>query len=157
MNRIFLGALSALLLVAAGVFWWQGRAAVETGAPPPADDALAGTEPMGNPDALPTADAAGMRGPSPPEATELSREQRRFARYDRNSDGRVTRNELLSSRTAAFRKLDKDGNNLLTFEEWAAATADKFSGADANRDLSLSPQEFMTTRPKEPVPPKCRC
>ena len=27
MNRIVIGALGALLLVAAGVFWWQGRAA----------------------------------------------------------------------------------------------------------------------------------
>ena len=36
MNRILLGALAALLLASAGVFWWQGRAATERGAPPPA-------------------------------------------------------------------------------------------------------------------------
>jgi hypothetical protein len=35
MNRIALGAVSALLLAGAGFFWWQGRAEVERGAPPP--------------------------------------------------------------------------------------------------------------------------
>ena len=29
MNRTVLGAVGALLLAAAGLFWWQGRAAVE--------------------------------------------------------------------------------------------------------------------------------
>jgi hypothetical protein len=29
MNRIALGAVSALLLAGAGFFWWQGRAEVE--------------------------------------------------------------------------------------------------------------------------------
>jgi len=156
MNRIVLGALAALFLVATGVFWWQGQAEVEAGVPPPE------TEPgedfsQADPDALPTADVAGKRGPAPPEATEMSREQKRFARYDRDSDGRVTRNEMLSTRTAGFRKLDKDGNNLLTFEEWAVATGDKFRAADGNRDLSLSPQEFLATRPKEKARPKCGC
>ena len=37
MNRIVLGALAALLLVASGLFWWQGRAEVERAPPlPPA-------------------------------------------------------------------------------------------------------------------------
>jgi hypothetical protein len=34
-NRIFLGALCALVLTGVGMFWWQGRAEVEQGAPPP--------------------------------------------------------------------------------------------------------------------------
>ena len=55
---------------------------------------------------------------------------------------------MLSSRTDAFKKLDKDGNNLLTFEEWAVATANRFDGADANGDRELTPSEFATTRPK---------
>lgn len=156
MNRILLGALAALSLAATGVFWWQGRAEVQAGVPPPE------TKPgedfsQADPDALPTADVAGKRGPAPPEATEMSREQKRFSRYDRDSDGRVTRNEMLSTRTAGFRKLDKDGNNLLTFEEWAVATGDKFRAADGNRDLALSPQEFLATRPKEHARPKCGC
>ena len=50
-----------------------------------------------------------MIGPEPPEATELTREERRFFRYDRNRDRRITRTEMLSTRTDAFRKLDVDG------------------------------------------------
>jgi hypothetical protein len=155
MNRIVLGALAALLFVAAGLFWLQGRAEVERGAPPPLPQAPAKAKP--NPEVLPSADVAGQRGPAPPEAVELTNEQKRFGRYDRNSDGRVTRNELLSTRTAAFRNLDKDGNNLLTFEEWAATTVDKFAQADRDRDLSLTPQEFRTTAPPVRAKPKCGC
>lgn len=155
MNRTLLGALAALLLVAAGLFWWQGRAAVESGAPPPE---LAPQEKAAiDPTVLPTANAAGLRGPEPPVATEMSREQRRFARYDRNGDKLVSRNELLATRTAAFRKLDADGNNLLTFEEWAVATANRFKAADRNGNLSLTAEEFASTRPKVEARPKCRC
>src|SRR5262245_784608 len=107
MNRTLLGALGMLLLVAAGVFWWQGRAATEAGEAPP--------EPLAEvaaPGPLPSADVSGMRGPAPPEASEMSREQRRFGRLDRDADGRITRNEMMSARTRDFRRLDIDGNNL---------------------------------------------
>lgn len=150
MNRTILGALGALVLVGIGLFWWQGRAEVERGAPPPQPPVPVTTE-------LPSADVAGLSGPPPPEATELTREQQRFGRYDRDRDGRVSRNEMLSTRTDAFRKLDKDRNNLLTFEEWAVATVDRFEGADGNRDAELTPEEFAATRPKRSARPACRC
>ena len=35
MNRIVVGAFTALLFVAAGLFWWQGRAEMQSAAPPP--------------------------------------------------------------------------------------------------------------------------
>ena len=101
MNRILLGALAALLLTAAGVFWWQGRAATERGAPPP-EAAFASGVPI---DELPAA----------------------------------------------------DGNNLLSFEEWAVRTANRFKGADKNGDLRLTREEFATTKPKAAVKPECRC
>lgn len=154
MNRIVLGAVAALLLVGAGLFWWQGRAATEIGAPPPEAGLQ---EEVADPLALPSADIAGKRGPAPPQASEATREQRRFGRMDRDADGRVTRVEMLSTRTAAFRKLDLDGNNLLTFEEWAIATGNRFKGADRNGDQSLTREEFATTKPKEAPKPKCRC
>ncbi|MGB3739567.1 MAG: hypothetical protein WA948_09460, partial [Pontixanthobacter sp.] len=60
--------------------------------------------------------------------------------------------------TSAFRKLDKDGNNLLTFEEWAVATVTKFEGADADNNERLTASEFATTRPKrKSKKPGCRC
>ena len=56
-NRVVLGALAAMLLAAAGVFWFTGREAVEAGAPPPdLSDPDIGP-PGGDPNALPSADA----------------------------------------------------------------------------------------------------
>lgn len=152
MNRVFLGALCALVLMGVGMFWWQGRAEVEQGAPPPLEMPARPVEPE-----IPISDAADLTGPAPPEATELTREQRRFFRYDRNRDRIISRNEMLSSRTDAFRKLDTDGNNLLSFEEWAVATATRFDEADKNRNRELTPEEFATTKPKPAAKPVCRC
>ena len=150
MNRIVLGAFLALVLAGVGLFWLQGRAEVEEGAPPP-------PVPAARPTGLPSADAAGLEGPAPPEATELTREQRRFFRYDRDRDNRITRNEMLSTRTDAFRDLDVDGNNLLTFEEWAVTTAQRFDSADANGDRELTAKEFATTAPRPSSTPRCNC
>jgi hypothetical protein len=150
MNRMVLGALGVLALFGLGLFWLQGRAEVERGAPPPAAQAAAA------PTGLPSADIAGLSGPVPPEESELSREERRFFRYDRNRDRIITRQEMMSSRTDGFRKLDTDGNNLLTFEEWAVTTSDRFAGADANGDGRLTPAEFATTAPKPRASP-CNC
>ncbi|MGO4166806.1 hypothetical protein [Novosphingobium sp. YAF33] len=155
MNLFVLGALAALVMVSVGLFWWQGRAAVERGAPLP-------QAPVSSiaPQEMPSADLSEIDGPELPEATEQTREQRRFGRYDRNRDGRITRNEMLSTRVDGFRKLDQDGNNLLTFEEWAVATVTKFDGADANQDQALTPEEFRKTAPppaKAKPGPKCSC
>ncbi len=152
MNRIVLGAVAALLMVSAGLFWWQGRAATEQGAPLPAAPAAAPAE-----EPLPFADAAGMRGPAPPEIDEVTKEQRRFDRIDRDRDGRVTANEMLAPRVAAFRKMDVDGNNLLTFQEWSVKTTNRFAGADANRDNALTREEFAKTKVKAAKHPACAC
>ena len=152
MTRFLAGGLGVILLLTGGWFIWQGMADPQTeipAAPPPPQNAID--------ENLPEADITGLKGPMPPEATELTREQRRFARYDRNFDTRITRAEMLSSRTKAFRKLDRDGNNLLTFEEWAVATSERFSQADKNRDGELDPPEFLTTKSKPAVKPTCRC
>lgn len=154
MNRLVLGAVIALFLVGVGAFWWQGRAEVENEAPPPDPEQLADVPPLPE---IPRSDPGDMKGPAPPEASELTREQKRFFRYDRNRDWRITRTEMLSSRTDAFRKLDKDGNNLLDFEEWAVATVDKFEGADSDGDNQLTPAEFATTAPKQTKPRACAC
>jgi len=150
MNRIVLGAFVSLVLVAIGLFWLQGRAEVEEGAPPPA-------VPTERPTGLPSADVGDLQGPAPPVATELTREQRRFFRYDRNRDRRITRNEMLSTRTDAFRALDVDGNNLLTFEEWAVTTVKRFEGADGDGNGELTQKEFATTAPRPAATPRCRC
>ena len=153
MRQAVLGVFGGLALAGIGVFWWQGRAAVEQGAPPPPPAA-----PAVDPAQLPLSDPGSLQGPAPPELSDLSREEQRFFRYDRNRDRLITRNEMLSSRTEAFRALDKDGNNLLTFEEWAVATVDRFEKADSDRDERLTPREFATTAPKPAAKkPACKC
>lgn len=153
MQRFVLGGFAMLLLVAAGLFWWQGRAETEAGAPPP-DLSL---EEKAAPGPLPSADPRNQRGPAPPTASEATREQRRFGRLDRDLDGRISRNEMMATRTNDFRRLDTDGNNLLTFEEWAVATGNRFKAADADGNLWLTREEFATTRQPDPPKPKCKC
>ena len=155
MRQAVLGVIGGLALAGVGVVWWQGRAEIENNAPPPPPPPEA---PAVDPDALPVADPAVPQGPAPPEVSELSREELRFFRYDRNRDRLITRNEMLSTRTDAFRDLDADGNNLLTFEEWAVSTVDRFGKADANGDERLTPREFATTAPKPAAKkPACKC
>jgi hypothetical protein len=154
MRRFLAGGLGALLLVAGGLWLWQTQASQESAlpaiAPPPAlPDKL--------PEAGPDAPAFGAAPPVPPEAPKASREEVRFNRYDRNRDELISRLEMMGSRTKAFKSLDKDGNNLLTFEEWAAATGERFAVADANKDKLLTRKEFATTRPKVAAKPGCRC
>jgi hypothetical protein len=153
LRQAVLGVLGGLVLAGVGVIWWQGRAAIEQGAPPPAPIA----EPR-DPEALPSADPGATQGPAPPEMSALSKEEQRFFRYDRNRDRLITRNEMLSTRTDGFRALDKDGNNLLTFEEWAVTTVDRFEKADADRNGRLTPREFAATAPKPAAEkPACKC
>jgi hypothetical protein len=95
MNRTLVGALGALMLVAAGVFWWQGHAAVQR---TPAVAAMPSAAPSeaGEDDSLPTSDGDGLQGPALPHASEATREQRRFDRFDKDRDGRITRAEMLA-------------------------------------------------------------
>jgi len=151
MNRSLVGVLAALLLTAAGLFWWQGRAVSELGDKPPQLAAIPAD------DTLPGETGAGMNGAAPPEVNEATRGQRRFDRLDRNRDSKITRTEALMPRVAMFRKLDTDGNNLLSFEEWAVKTTNKFKGADRNGDGILDRAEFATTKPMRKAHPDCKC
>lgn len=155
MNRILVGALGALLLVSSGIFWWQGHAAVRQPATP-ARLALEAV-PTADADELPDSEAGDAVGPGLPEASEQSREQKRYDRLDKNRDGQITRIEMLGPRVKDFRKLDSDGNNLLTFDEWSIATDNRFKNADKNGDNWLNRDEFATTKPKKPKTPACKC
>lgn len=86
-----------------------------------------------------------------------SREEVRFNRYDRNRDELVTRSEMIGCRTKAFKAFDLDGNNLLTFADWSAATGQRFAAADSKKDALLTRREFAQTRPKLAAKPGDRC
>ncbi|MDX3886146.1 MAG: EF-hand domain-containing protein [Sphingomonas sp.] len=144
MARFLAGVASALLLAAAGFFWWSGRAAdAGPAALPPAP--------------LIAAPADAGADTDPPQASERTREQRRFARYDRDRDGRVGREEYLAARRKAFAKLDTNGDGRLSFEEYAVRTIDKFGQADADRSGALDAAEFAATRVARKAPARPNC
>lgn len=145
MGRFLGGVGSALLLVLAGFFIWKSRAESEDPIPPAPAPRSAGMTPL-----LQTL-------PEPPSAPEKTKEEKRFARADKDDDGRISRNEMLQPRQKAYAKLDKNGNGSLSFEEWAVSTIDKFEGADKDRSGWLTPVEFATTKPKPPKRKKCAC
>ncbi|MCW6536394.1 EF-hand domain-containing protein [Sphingomonas lycopersici] len=141
MWRYALGGVAAPLMIAAGWLLFNGKAAREPLLPPA-------------PDRPQIADAD---GPGVPEASERTREQKRFDRYDKDRDGRVMREEYLASRRKAFAKLDGDGDGRLSFDEWAAKTMTRFATADGDRSGALDRTEFATTAPKRRPKPACVC
>ena len=146
MLRFFAGVVSTLLLVAAGFFIWKRRAEQEVQIPPaPKRATYAGSI------------LQQQTLPEPPAANEKTKEEKRFARADKDDDGRITRAELLEPSRKAFAKLDTNGNGNLSFEEWAVKTVEKFDGADADDSGSLTAAEYATTKPKTRPKPKCSC
>lgn len=144
MLRFVAGAVSALLLVTAGIVAWTGAADADDPIPPP-------------PVAPSLLMAPSQKPATPPAAPEKSREERRFARYDDNEDGIITRAEMMNSRRSAWERLDTNGDNRLDFEEWAITTSEKFAKADADKSGNLNAAEFLTTRRKSKPKPKCEC
>jgi len=149
--RFLAGAGSALLLAAAGIFFWTSRAQQDAPAIPGAPVARTAEAEAGADSGSPA---------EPPAADERTREQRRFDRADRNRDGRVTLDELTYARHRAFARLDTNHDGRLSFEEWAVRTLQKFSTADANHDNALNREEFATTAPHRRTPSRqarCNC
>lgn len=155
MGRFLSGVAAALLMVAAGLFVWQGRAQDRPELPPAPPARLAAL-----PDVATATPALLSRTPrlyTPPAATPKTREEKRFGRADKDDDGRITRAELLAPRQKAFAKLDRNGDGRLAFEEWAVKTVGKFDGADDDNDGALTAAEYASTAPKPRVKTACRC
>ena len=144
MGRWVAGIAAVLLFVTGTVFALSGRA--ETNALPTAPKPrLAAIMPMS---AIPDA----------PEADPKSKEAKRFARADKDENGRVTLAEMIEPRRKAFGKLDVNSDGTLSFEEWSVKTIDKFETADADNDKALSAAEYATTAPKpKRKKPACSC
>lgn len=145
MRRFLALGLALIALVAAGFLWTRDRPV-----------AVAQEAPLAVPPPAPQAQ------PEPPlvapvsSVTPETREARRFARYDKDDDAKISRDEYLAARKKSFARLDRDGDGRLGFEEYAAATARKFASADRDADGRLEPAEFAVTaarrRPRTPVP-----
>ena len=133
MGRFIAGVVSALLLVTAGFFIWRAQADRGPGVPSAPEATVSPPMALG--------DLAG-----PPEASERTREEKRFARYDKDRNGVIGREEYFVSRTKAFAKLDLNHDGKLSFDEYAAKAAGKFLVADRDRNGQLNATEFATTR-----------
>ena len=130
--RFLAGVASCFLLMTGAFLLWQSHAAHA----PAFSDA-------------PAARSASLFGSGgeplrAPEASEKTREQKRFSRYDKNKDGKVELDEYLAARRRNFDKLDTNHDGRLAFEEYAAKAIDKFDGAGGRKGW-LTEAEFATT------------
>ncbi|OYY89204.1 MAG: histidine kinase [Sphingomonas sp. 28-66-16] len=142
MWRYLAGALAVVMLAAGGLLLVNGRAASDRLLP------AMPRQTAGEPAALPD---------TVPEATARTREEKRFGRYDKDSNGKITREEYLANRRKAYARLDTDHDGTLSFDEWAVKATTKFAGADADHDGAMSPAEFATTAVKRKPKTKCAC
>ncbi|RZL83154.1 MAG: EF-hand domain-containing protein, partial [Sphingomonas sp.] len=103
MWRYLAGGTAVMACIVAGFLFFGGKARPGPVLPPqPA--AQVGGAPA--PDPLPD---------SAPEATAKTREQKRFDRYDKDRDAKITREEYLVQRRKAYARLDVDGDGRLSF------------------------------------------
>lgn len=148
MWRYLAGGAAALLMVALGVLVFNARARTDPVlAPQPL--AAAGQPQQATPAGTPLPDAV-------PEATERTREQKRFDRYDKDRDGKITRDEYLMQRRKAFAKLDTNHDGQLSFDEWAIKAETKFATADKDKSNTLTAAEFAATAVKR-KPKRVNC
>ena len=144
MARWFAG-IAAVLLVVTGCFLAFSGRAEEAQLPSAPQPRLASATPLS-----PT--------PNAPEADPNAKEEKRFARADKDEDGKVSLAEMVEPRRKAFAKLDTNSDGRLSFEEWASRTIGKFEGADADKSNALSPAEYAATAPKpRKQKPGCAC
>lgn len=145
MLRFLAGAAAAFLLLTGAFLMWQSHAEqASTVAAAPAPRAY-------------TASLASADQPlEAPEASPKSREEKRFARYDKDKDGKVEAAEYLAARRKNFDKLDLDHNGALSFNEYAAKGIEKFVGAGGRKGW-LTPAEFVKTAPPPPKRKSCSC
>ncbi len=145
MNRIVLGALIALALTGLGLFWWQGQGgsgtrSAATAALREASDRIFRI--------LPASDPGDMVGPAPPagdRAYQASSAASSVMTVIATGASRAT--EMLSSRTEAFRKLDKRRQQSARpskngrLPRWTEIRMLRMP----NGDNELTPAEFATT------------
>jgi hypothetical protein len=146
MWRYLAGAIAVIAVIVAGFMMFSGTARPGT---------LLPAQPVSH-----VGEAAVARDPLPdaaPEATEKTREQKRFDRYDKDRDSRITREEYLVQRRKAYARLDVNGDGTLSFDEWAVKATTKFADADRDKSGAMTAPEFATTAVKRKGPARANC
>ena len=146
MARFLAGALACFLLMTGAFLIWQGRAARGPTMAAAAASQSGGSIFSGSDQPL-----------SAPEASQKTREERRFSRADKNKDGKIEAEEYLAGRRRYFDKLDANHDGKLTFEEYAAKGIAKFQTADQGHKGWLTPAEFATTAAPQSKHRSCSC
>lgn len=146
MARFLAGALACFLLMTGAFLIWQGRAARGPRMAAAAASQSGGSIFSGSDQPL-----------SAPEASQKTREERRFSRADHNKDGKIEAEEYLAGRRRYFDKLDVNHDGKLTFEEYAAKGIAKFQTADQGHKGWLTPAEFATTAAPQSKHRSCSC
>jgi hypothetical protein len=131
MWRFLAGVAATLVLMTAGFFLWNARAGRSSPIPAAPEAAVAGRD---------------VKLAAPPAASEKTREEKRFARYDKDKNGQVAQAEYLANRHKGFDKLDANHDGRLSFEEYAIKGVQKFAAADKDKSGQLNATEFATTR-----------
>ncbi len=144
MWRYLAGGVATLAVVGAGWLLAGSSATPDPVLPP-------------QPRVRPAAAAAEPLPAAAPEATERTREQKRFDRYDKDRDGAVTRDEYLAARRKAYAKLDADQDGRLSFDEWAVKATTKFASADKDSTGAMTPAEFATTAVTRKPQARAKC
>jgi len=158
MRAWFAAGAAAVLAIIAIVVWQSGRADASS---PFAQRNAAALVSVATPQ-LPLPDQPVSRfrrtraiAPDAPDVSDESIEAKRFARYDRDNSGAITKAEYLANRKKSFDKLDLNHDGKLSFEEYAAKAEAKFDTADAEHNGRLTPAEFATTAAKRHARVKC--
>src|SRR3546814_13648772 len=126
MWRMLAGGGAVLLLGMAGLFLFGSRAAAPLLPPAPPLEAIAAPAPLPS---------------KAPEASEKTREQKRFDRYDKDRDDLITRAELLAPRRNADATLATDHDRRLCSAEWCVHTSHNYS-----RDAPATPGKRARAR-----------
>ena len=147
MGRVLAGIACFLLLITGATLMWRGAAQGTAVPPAPAPRFAAAVT------TTPTLAPIGQA----PSADPKSKEEKRFARVDKNDDGRISLAELIEPRRKAFARLDLDQDGKLGFEEWAVKTIDKYEGANDDGNGWLTSAEYAATAPKPKAKPTCSC
>jgi hypothetical protein len=146
MWRYLIGGAAIVALGGAGISLLRVHASPPPILPRPRPAPVASVDPLERDDAAKV-----------PEALPATREQKRFDRYDKDRDGKVSREEYLAARRKAFAKLDANGDGRLSFDEWAVKAESKFAAADRDRSGAMDRAEFATTAVKRTSRPRAKC
>jgi hypothetical protein len=145
--RFVAGALCSLLLVTGAFLIWQSHAARSGSGQSSPTQASTGSSWFGSGAGQP------LRAP---EASEKTREEKRFSRYDKNKDGKIQVDEYLAARRKNFDKLDVNHDGKLSFEEYASKAIDKFNTAGGRKGW-LNEADLATPAPVRQPHNTCAC